>query len=236
MPPAPACRRESGDQARKPARRKRMWASCVVILGGDIVGACRLIDGVDDSFVKGPAAMPQSRPAPSSARRSSSSPAFLMRTYGHRALPEHRPTIHTCSDAEHRASGHFVASPDRALNRSGTTPLRQQREMQVVTIPAAAPPAPIHAGSCRRPPPPHIVLRWPSMRRGKHSSAGSHSMTSRPSSRAAIFTGLGIILRPRPVGASGRVSTATTSKCSVSLANIRKEGTAHLRGSREQHS
>ena len=60
----------------------------------------------------------------------------------------------------------------------------------------------------------------------KVSSLGSDSMTGRPSSRAACFTGFGTNLRPRPVGASGRVSTATTSKCSVSSASISNDGTA----------
>ena len=60
----------------------------------------------------------------------------------------------------------------------------------------------------------------------KVSSPGSDSITGSPSSMAACLTGLGISLRPRPVGASGRVSTATTSKCSASPANARKAGTA----------
>ena len=60
----------------------------------------------------------------------------------------------------------------------------------------------------------------------KVSSLGSDSITGRPSSRAACFTGFGTNLRPRPVGASGRVSTATTSKCSVSSASSSNDGTA----------
>ena len=58
------------------------------------------------------------------------------------------------------------------------------------------------------------------------SSLGSDSMTGRPSSSAACLTGFATSLRPRPVGASGLVSTATTSKCSVSWANSFNDGTA----------
>ena len=58
------------------------------------------------------------------------------------------------------------------------------------------------------------------------SSLGSDSITGKPRSRAACFTGFGTSLRPRPVGASGRVSTATTSKRSVSSASIFNDGTA----------
>ena len=48
--------------------------------------------------------------------------------------------------------------------------------------------------------------------------------TSRPASRATCATGLGVSTRPRPAGASGRVSTATTSWSESS--SVSNEGSA----------
>ena len=49
-----------------------------------------------------------------------------------RGLGQDRAGVHAAGDAEHRGAGHVVARPDGALHRCGATPLRQQREMQVV--------------------------------------------------------------------------------------------------------
>lgn len=47
-------------------------------------------------------------------------------------LHQQRAGIHRSRDAEHAGAGHIVARPDGSLHGGRATPMRQQREMQVV--------------------------------------------------------------------------------------------------------
>ena len=55
-----------------------------------------------------------------------------MRSDFHSGLRQNRTGIHGSHDAEHRGSGHLLARPNGTLHGSRATPLRKQREVQVV--------------------------------------------------------------------------------------------------------
>jgi len=56
----------------------------------------------------------------------------FMRSDFHSGLRQNRTGIHGSHDAEHRGSGHLLARPNGTLHGSRATPLRKQREVQVV--------------------------------------------------------------------------------------------------------
>lgn len=166
-----------------------------------------------------------SRFAPSCARRSSSSPAFSCApistvdcaSTGPSSMPlvmrkteapvnDSPAQIARCTGAAPRHCGSSEKCKLYHPNGNASSTGSLSRRPYATTAPASAPVALSAARNV--------------------SSLGSHSMTGSPSSSAACLTGLGMSLRPRPAGASGRVNTATTSKCSVSCASLRNEGTA----------
>lgn len=119
-------------------------------------------------------------------------------------LHQQRAGIHRSRDAEHASAGHIVARPDGSLHGGRATPMRQQREMQVVPA----------AGQRVQ----HGLLQDSSVcddRGGlcagdlqlvKERRLGRVGFQYRQSQfQRGVLTGLGVSLRPRPVGASGRV-------------------------------
>ena len=122
---------------------------------------------------------------------------------GARPGPESRPAV----DPHDADAGALVAGHDRPLDRRRAAPARQQRGMDVEHRPARRAAARGSAGRRRRRrPPPAAAAR---IRSSAPSSLTLSAWSSSiPSSRAASAAGGGRVLRPRPLGRSGGVTTS----------------------------
>ena len=147
-------------------------------------------------------------PAPPSASRAEQVAGGVGRAdpLGHHA--ERRTGVHRLDDAERRRAGDLVAGPDRVLHRRGAAPGGQAGEVQVdpavrrdverrLRQQRAVGDHRAAVGRAGRAAPPGS--------RGRAGGRASGSGT--PSSSARWATGLATSLRPRPDGASGRVTT-----------------------------
>ena len=144
-----------------------------------------------------------------SARAREDRAGVVLRPDRERPLRRDRAGVELRDRAMDRDAGLRVAGHQRALDRRGTAPARQQRRVHVEPERRVRAARPGSAGRTRR--------RRRCRRRGRRRRrAAPAARTGMPSRSAVSFAGVGASVRPRPRGLSGRVSRSATSCAAAS--------------------
>ena len=184
-----------------------------------------------------PSRVATSSPAPCSASRSSRVPAV---SSGRMRLGEQavrRAGVELLDEPERRGAGDLVAGHQRALHRGGAAPGRQHREVQVdPAVRRECRARPAGAARRRRPPgssraPARASRSRNSGSRGRGRLEHLEAVLGRRARRPATARSR----RPRPAGASGRVTTAATSCRLSSRARSDGSGDVGRAGEDEPH-
>ena len=234
-PPARGCRPGSGGRRAWPGRSQRTRASSTRIFGARLTPSAACGTGTSGAGLDARRAWRPAGPPRRPASRPRRSPAVSVGRDGLGDDAEDRAGVQALLEAEGAGAGDLVTGHDGVLDGGRAAPGRQQREVQV--HPAVRAGRPAQPGG--------------SGRRRRRSGAASGRDLGEPVEELGIArprraegprcplierrsraTGEGVMRRPRPAGASGRVRTATTSWREASDGS--SEGDRRLRGAREQ--